>query len=389
MTPGPGPEPDPERGERAITPDEASPRQRLWTASRAAHRLLSNERPLTSGERLAMLERSPHAAKPRPLDVYGDGIVEDLERRVAGLLGKPAALWFPTGTMAQQAILRVWAARAGTNRIAVHPLQHTQVNEDDAFTALSGLEPVPLTHEPRQPTAEELRAASGPLAAVVAELPMQELGYVLPSWDAYREFAEAARERNVPLHVDGARIWEAQQHFSRPLHAIARHASSIYVSMYKGVGGLSGALIAGDTDIVAEAETWRTRYGGNLFQQFPAVISALDGLDTRLDRMDAWVRQARVIAAGLAALPALAVTPDPPHIDEFWVYAPIPAAALNRAVLEHLEATGERWVHGWWTAGDGRAVAEVTVRDPGLDWTAEQVTEAGRRILTRAEQLAR
>jgi threonine aldolase len=366
---------------------EPSPRQRLWNASRAARRLLSNERPLTPAERLTALAGSVGASSDESVDVYGNGIVERLEGRVADLLGKPAGLWFPTGTMAQQAILRVWASRAGTNRVAVHPLHHTQLQEDDAFTVLSGLEPVFPTNEPRHPTASELEATPGPLAACVIELPMQELGYVLPKWEEFVQFSAAARDRGVPLHVDGARIWESQHHFSRPLSEIAAHASSIYVSMYKGIGGLSGAVVAADVETIAEARVWRTRYGGNLFQQFPSIVAALDGLDNRLDRMDGWVRHAVVVAEGLAALPELRVMPDPPHINEFWVYADLPADALNRAVLEHLETTGERWLHGWWTDDEGRAVAEATIRDEALNWTASDVTETGRSILGRAQQL--
>jgi threonine aldolase len=363
-------------------------RQRLWTASRSARRLLSNERPATAAEQLAALAASPHAVTAEPVDTYGDGIVGRLEARVAELLGTPSALWFPTGVMAQQAVLLAWAARAGTPRVAVHPLQHTQLQEEDALRELSRLEPVHPTLEPRHPTAAELDAVPGPLAAAVIELPLQELGYVLPTWEEYVAFAAAARRRGIPLHIDGARLWETGPAFGRPLPEIVAHASSVSVSLYKAVGGLSGAAIAGDPGLIAEARTWRTRFGGDVYRQFPAIVAALDGLDARLDRIPAWTRHAAAVAEGLSALPGIRVTPDPPHIDEFWVYADLPADAINRAVLEDLEETGERWLHGWWTDGTGRAVAEATIRDEALAWTAAEVTAAGRRVLARAERLA-
>jgi len=360
--------------------------ERLWSASRTAARLLSNERPVTAGERLAALAASPHAAHEEAADVYGDGIVERLEARIAELLNKPAALWFPSGTMAQQAILQVWAARSGSARVAVHPLHHTQLQEEDAFARLSGFEAVHPTTARRHPTADELRATAGPLAAAVLELPMQELGYVLPTWEEYTAFAEAARERSIPLHVDGARIWESRTRFAKTLPEIAAEASSLYVSLYKGVGGLSGAAIAASADVVDDARIWRTRYGGDLFRQFPAIIAALDGLDARLDRMDAWVRQAAVVADGLRRLPELHIEAGLPHINEFWVSSELPAGALNAAVLEHLETTGDRWLHGWWSA-EGRSVAEATIRDDALAWTAEDVAAAGRAVLDRARTL--
>ncbi|MDN4596838.1 threonine aldolase family protein [Leifsonia virtsii] len=363
-----------------------SERERQWTASRTAARLLSNERPVTAGERLATLAASPHAAALEPVDLYGGGIVERLEARIAHLLGKPAALWFPTGTMAQQATLQVWAARRGSRRVAVHPLHHTQLQEEGAFAELSALEAVHPTTERRHPTADELRAIDGPLAAAVVELPMQELGYVLPTWEEYAAFAEAARECGIPLHVDGARLWESRTRFGRSAAEIAAEADSVYVSMYKGVGGISGALVAAPADVIEEARGWRTRYGGNVFQQFPAVVAALDGLDARLDRMDAWVRHAAVVAEGLRRLPELRIEGDLPHINEFWVSCDLPAASINTAVLQHLEATGDRWLHGWWTDG-GASVAEATIRDDALSWTADDVAAAGRAVLDRAHSL--
>lgn len=307
---------------------------------------------------------------------------------MAGLLGKPAALWFPTGTMAQQAALRVWTARAGSARVAVHPLQHSQLQESDAFTALSRLEPVFPTVARRQPRAEDLDDVPDPLGAVMLELPLQELGYVLPSWDEYVAFSAATHRRGLPLHVDGARLWESRTHFGRSLPEIAALADSVYVSLYKGVGGISGAVLAADADVIEEARVWRSRYGGDIFHQFPAIIAALDGLDTRLDRMDAWVHHAAVVAGGLRRLPELRIDPRVPHINEFWVRADLPSATLNAAVTEHLEQTGDRWLHGWWTDSGGAAVAEATIRDDALAWTADDVAVTGRAVLDRAQSLA-
>ena len=350
-------------------------------------RWLSGQLPTSPAERLAQLAHSRWAAA-EPIDMYGNGIVHTLEKRIAELLGKPAALWFPTGTMAQQAALRVWTGRAGSARVAVHPLQHTQIHEDDAFSVLSGLEAVQLTSESRQPTAADLRAAPGELGVAVVELPLQELGYVLPSWAELTEFAEVARDRGVSLHIDGARIWEAAHHYSRSPREIAAIASSVYVSMYKGLGGISGALIAGEDDFIEAASTWRTRYGGNVFQQFPAVVSALDGLDTKLARMEDWHNHAGVVAEGLRRLPELHIRSGLPHISQFFVTTSIPAEALNRGVQDELEATGERWLHGWWTGDDGSSIAEATIRDGSLEWTADDVARVGVQVVRRARVIA-
>src|SRR3546814_18991075 len=79
-----------------------------------------------------------------PLDAYGDGVVRRLECQVAGLLGTAEAAFFPSGMMAQQAALRIHAARQGPGVVALHPLSHPQLRESDALPAVAGLSKCPL-----------------------------------------------------------------------------------------------------------------------------------------------------------------------------------------------------------------------------------------------------
>src|SRR5262245_37029114 len=102
--------------------------KRLLAASRACTRILSGKRPATIAEQLAALGGTGYNLD-RPHDIYGNEIVADLEERVAQLLGKPAAAYLPTGTMAQQIALRIWAERAANPTVALHPLHHTEVHE--------------------------------------------------------------------------------------------------------------------------------------------------------------------------------------------------------------------------------------------------------------------
>ncbi|NED91841.1 threonine aldolase, partial [Streptomyces sp. SID11233] len=97
-----------------------------------------------------------------PVDIYGGGIVAELEERVAGLLGTEAAAFFPSGTMAQQVALRAWAGRTGNPVVALHPLAHPEVHERDALHTVSGLRTVHPTRAPRLPTAAEVAALEEP-----------------------------------------------------------------------------------------------------------------------------------------------------------------------------------------------------------------------------------
>ena len=122
------------------------------------------------------------------------------------------------------------------------------------------------------PTVEDLDAVKGPLGAVLLELPLRDGGYLLPTWEELVDLSRACRERGVPLHLDGARLWESAPYWGRELHEVAALADSVYVSFYKGLRGLAGAVVAGPADVVDEARQWRTRMGGTLFSLHPYAV---------------------------------------------------------------------------------------------------------------------
>ncbi|WP_191875776.1 threonine aldolase family protein [Streptomyces filipinensis] len=361
----------------------------LRTARRALWRPAFQE---TIRERLDWLMRTApqvHDLDERS-DIYGDRIVTALEERVAGLLGTEAAAFFPTGTMAQQVALRCWAARTGDPTVALHTLAHPEVHERDAFSQVSGLRPVRVTSEPRLPTAAEIRDFPEPFGALMLELPLRDAGFVLPTWEELTEVVEAARERDAVVHFDGARLWETTVHFGRPLEEIAGLADTVYVSFYKSLGGFGGAALAGPETLVEEARTWRHRYGGMVFQQFPTVLSALAGLETELPRLPGYVRHARVVAGALregfsaAGLPWARVAPQEPHTHEFRVWLPYHPDVLAEAAVRQAEETSVVLFTGSWDrGGPDLAFTEVTVGAAGLEWTTDDVRAAVADFVTR------
>ncbi|MFF4208477.1 threonine aldolase family protein [Streptomyces sp. NPDC001796] len=367
-------------------------RERRIAAYRGAERVLARPGFLgTLRERLALLDGSERLYDlDESGDMYGTGIVEALEEKVAGLLGKEAAAFFPTGTMAQQVALRCWAGRTGDRTVALHALAHPEVHERKAFSEVSGLRPVCLTSEPRLPTAEEVRDFEEPFGALMLELPLRDAGFVLPSFEELTELVEAAHGRDAVVHFDGARLWETTVHFCRPLEEIAGLADSVYVSFYKSLDGYGGAALAGPRTLVDEAKTWRHRYGGAVFQQFPTVLSALAGLERELPRLPEYVRHARVVAAALregfaaAGLPWARVHPDPPHTHEFQVWLPYDADVLAQAAVRQGEETGTLlFANPWDRGGPGLAFTEVYVRAAALEWTADDVRKAAVQFVER------
>jgi threonine aldolase len=372
-------------GQTADEERGAGLRERRLAAHRGARRVFARfgfHRTLR--ERLAVLdEAGSHYDLDELSDLYGDGVVEVLETRVAGLLGTEAAAFFPTGTMAQQVALRCWAGRTGDRAVALHALSHPEVHERNAFSEVGGLRPVRVTSEPRLPTAAEVRDFEEPFGALMLELPLRDAGFVLPSWEELTEVVEAARERDAVVHFDGARLWESTVHFGRTLEEIAGLADSVYVSFYKSLEGYGGAALAGPRELVEEAKAWRHRYGGLVFQQFPTALSALVGLERELPRLPEYVAQARVVAAALregfaaAGLPWARVHPEVPHTHDFQVWLPYAADVLAETAVRTAEETGVvLFGSGWDRGGPGLALTEVHVRAAGLEWTAEDVKTA-------------
>ncbi|MFF8592031.1 threonine aldolase family protein [Streptomyces sp. NPDC015220] len=382
-------EQDGRRAEQVTEESEEERRKRLRerriAAYRSAERVLSRAGHLdTLRERLALLDGAREVYDLDELsDMYGNGVVEALEEKVAGLLGKEAAAFFPTGTMAQQVAVRCWAARTGNPAVALHALSHPEVHERHAFSQVSGLRPVRVTSEPRLPTAEEVRGLDEPFGTLMLELPLREAGFVLPTWAELTEVVGAARERDAVVHFDGARLWESTVHFGRSLAEIADLADSVYVSFYKSLDGYGGAALAGPRELVEEAKAWRHRYGGTLFQQFPTALSALIGLERELPRLPQYVAHARVVADALregfaaAGVPWARVHPGVPHTHEFQLWLPYDPEVLAEAAVRQAEETGTLlFGRPWDRGGPGLAWTEVTVRAAGLEWTADDVKAA-------------
>jgi threonine aldolase len=293
--------------------------------------------------------------------------VARIEREVAELLGKPAAAFFPSGIMAQQAALRVWCDRTGSKRVAIPDLSHLLEHEDDGPRRLHGFEFEHLTTGRVTATADDLRRLSPGLGAALVELPLRDAGCLLPSWDDLVALSTAARELGVPLHADGARIWESQAHYDRPLAEIAAQVDSIYVSFYKGLEALSGAALAGPEDVVEEARRWRKRMGGTLFHLTPYAVSALAGLRDRLPRMGEYAAWARRLATELTAV-GLRVTPDPPHTNTLLVFAEGDPGKITEQVIGFMEREKTQPCGGWYaTPVPGFAMTEVAVHDAALD----------------------
>lgn len=361
--------------------------QRRLLAIPGLERNLMGRHPVSAQDELrsiiAELDRSDDATWDR----YGDGgPVAALENQVAALLGKPAAVMFPSGTMAQQSVLRVWCDRQGSRRIAIPGLSHLLHHEQDGPRLLNDFEWALLTTGVTTggvvPTVDHLAAIPGGLGAALLELPLRDGGYLLPSWEELEAFSLACSDRGVPLHLDGARIWESAPHLGHSPAEIAALADTVYVSFYKGLRGLAGAVVAGPEEVIAEVRLWRSRHGGTLFTMLPYAVSALRGLRDELPRMAEYHERALQMADLLAAK-GIRTFPQHPHCNAFRLFVEAPGDVVTERVVavmerEHLAVTPQ-WgdsedVPGWsWT--------EFTVGPATMKWSADEAVEVLARVL--------
>jgi threonine aldolase len=261
--------------------------------------------------------RSQHA----PSDTYGNvDWIQAFETRVAHLLGFEAGCFFPTGTMAQLIVLRLHATRSGTHLVGVHPSSHHVLHENDSLEVLHGLTPRAISPWERPISGEDVRRCPERLGAVSFELPLRWLGGVLPTWEQLEELKGACRDLKIPLHMDGARLWECQPYYGKSLAEICRGFETVYVSMYKTLGALAGAVIVGARPLIAEMRMWRRRHGGDVVHLYPYVASSAMRLDGALARIPTWVDRARKLATALRKDGQLVVAPDPVPTNMFRLY---------------------------------------------------------------------
>ena len=339
-------------------------------------RFLSGHGPADAAGWVRKLAESPHLGLG--LDVYSEGPAFTLlEERVAGLLGKPAALFFHKGVTAQQAALLAHIGSTGRRVVAVHPKSHLAQDEMDALDRLAGLYPHRLGGDHAPFTAADLERSAETFGVVTVELPLRRAGFLAPSWEDLVAISDWCRAQAVPFHLDGARLWEIAPHYGRTLAEISDLADSVYVSFYKGLGGMGGCVLAGTPALIAAARPWRNRFGGDLPCIFPYVITALDGLDRHLPRMPAYHAHALAIAEAIAGVPGLTVLPQPPAGNSFQVHFDIGRDALAERAAA-VARTDKTWLLSRVlpTALPDRAISEIVVGAATLDWTPSEAALA-------------
>jgi threonine aldolase len=225
------------------------------------------------------------------------GEIERFEHRWAELLGKERAVFMPSGTLANQLALRVLA---GTRRRVIVPeTSHIYNDTGDASQTLSGLTLMPLAPGKATFTCAEVeavlaRTASGRVATdvgvIAVESPVRRLRGQMFDWEEMQRLSAFARERDIRLHLDGARLFIASAYTGISPAQYAALFDTVYVSLWKCFNGGIGAILAGPPSVLDNMFHVRRMFGGNLAAGWPAAVVATHFMDGYLDRLRAAVR---------------------------------------------------------------------------------------------------
>jgi threonine aldolase len=230
-----------------------------------------------------------------------DPTVNELQRRMAELLGHDAALFFPTATMANQAALRA-QTKPGSMLLA-EERTHVLVYEWGGPAIHSGLVMKGVKAEAGRVTPAHIGAEEpwdlGPGGIVVLENTHRSSGGRIWPLDEFRATADAAHERGVAVHLDGARLFNASVGAGIPPVEWARHADSVTICFSKGLGCPLGAVLAGSASFIERAWEGKYLFGGAMRQAGVIAAAALYALDHNVERLADDHARARRLADGL------------------------------------------------------------------------------------------
>jgi threonine aldolase len=303
-----------------------------------------------------------------------------LQERVAAMLGHEAALWLPTGTMANQVAIRTLTRPGDEVVVAKHA--HALWHETGAAAATSGVQLTEIGERGRF-TAEEFLAARKPrrhmlyppTTVVSVENTHNRAGGIVIDVATGSAIAEAAKANEVASFLDGARLWNAAVALGVDFAELARPFDLVSVAFSKGLGAPGGSMLAGSTAVIGEAVRYRRMAGGAMRQVGIFAAAAEYALDHHLDRLAEDHANARLLADRLGR--SAAIDLDPAMVQTNIVVfdlrlgapdaASVVAAAREAGVL--LVAFGPRTI---------RAVTH-------LDVTREQVEQAAEHVVAAAE----
>ncbi len=303
-------------------------------------------------------------------DVFGDDpTVNRLQERCAALLGKEAALFVPSGSMANQVAIR--AVCEPGDELICDEATHSYNYEAGGPSALSGVSIRPLPGQRGVFTVEQLEAAIRPRNVhfpvsrmVIVENTNNRGGGTVWPLDAVAAVSAACRTHGLHLHMDGARLMNACVASGRRPTEYTQHVDSVSMCFSKGLGAPIGSIVAGPRGFITRCHRFRKMFGGAMRQVGILAAAALYALDHHAERLAEDHANARRLAEALATLPGIRL--DPATVEtNIVIFEVEPTLGTAADVAERLRARGV------WVIATGatkiRAVTHLDVSPTQID----------------------
>jgi threonine aldolase len=304
----------------------------------------------------------------------GDPTTRRLEARVAELLGHESALFFPSGTQANQVAIGL-IARPGTE-IVVEAAAHLLHFEQHGAAVIWGVQLVPVPSPDGLLTAELAREALRPkspdlpnTAAIAVENSHNAAGGRVMSCAMMEAVRAVADSAGVPLYIDGARLWNAAAHLGVEVSRLARLGALVMVSFSKGLGCPVGSCLAGPKALLEQGVVARRRLGGGMRQSGVLAAAGLYALDHHLSRIAEDHETAQLLADELADHPEVSVVAPETNIVMLDLKRHSAAEALGA-----LKAAGV--LLSQFGPSRLRAVTHLGVTSKDVKWAAARIAKA-------------
>jgi len=312
-------------------------------------------------------------------DVFGeDPTVNRLQDLVADRLGKEAALFVPSGTMANQICVRVHTAPG--DEVILDAGGHSFNYESGATAALGGVQIKSIVTDDGVFTVEQLEAAIRPAAyylprtrLTIVENTHNAGGGTVWPLEQMCAVTETARTHGLAVHLDGARLFNAEIASGTPARDYAACADTVSVCLSKGLGAPVGSMIAGSRELITEAHRLRKMFGGGMRQVGILAAAGLYAMENNIERLGDDHANARRLAAGLAEIDGLAI--DPAGVHTNIVFFDVVREELDAAVVALRMA--ERGVLGVnLSPRSVRLVTHLDVSSDQIDRACESIAAA-------------
>jgi threonine aldolase len=263
--------------------------------------------------------RSAMAAAEVGDDVYGeDPTVNRLQERAAEIFEKEAALFVPSGCMGNQIAVKVHT-RPG-DELIIEDRGHIYQHEMGAVGVISGVLARPVRSEDRtghlkwDEIESALRVGAGydnsQTGLICLENSHNMAGGTVMTADHCRELCERAHEHDIPVHLDGARVFNASVALDTTVANLTSGCDSVQFCLSKGIGAPVGSMLVGTKDFIADARSWRKRLGGGMRQVGILAAAGLIALEESPKRLHEDHANARFLAEGLAEIPGIQIDPE-------------------------------------------------------------------------------